>query len=125
MVAAYLRGLLKPDLPYGLRSELAEEAILEAMVVEMQVDHQKSAIAADAAALPIFTDTGKDKTLRAIQARLARCIELRTMDIYRLDASKKPTGGKNDISLYQLYHLAAKHGILDALQEYNNEQDVN
>ena len=125
MVAAYLRGLLKPDLPYGLRSELAEEAILEAMVVDMQVDHQKAAIAADASALPIFTDAGKEKTLRAIQARLSRCIELRTMDIYRLDASKKPVAGKNDISLYQLYHLAAKNGILDALRDYNNEQDAN
>lgn len=124
MVVAYLRGLLKPELMYGRRSEAAEEAIFEALAADVQVQNHLAVIAAESSALPIFTDEGKDKTLRSLRARIARCHELRMMDIYRLDMRDLATPVKNEISLYQLYHLAAKQGILDALQEYNREQET-
>ena len=115
MLAAYLQGLLKPNTTYGLRSSLAENAILEGMVYHMHVDNYESSIRTDASILSCLTDKAKASTLRTIGMRALRCSELRSMDIYRLDQASSDLANKSGLSLYQLYHIAKKCGILDAL----------
>lgn len=119
MVAAYLRGLLKPSKAYGLRSTLAESAILEAVSADVSADMFELHAKLDAMVLPVLNEKGIRASMRSMGQRAARSGELRLLDIYRLskqledraDADKN----KNTMSLYQLYHLVAKNGIFDAL----------
>lgn len=119
MVVAYLRGLLKPTLTYGLRSLLAEEAILEALEAQLAVEGYGNSIIADAAVLPALEHKSKEHTMRSIRARLMRCTELRTFDIYRLN--RRVELDKNGISLYQLYQVASANGLMDALKDYGTK----
>jgi hypothetical protein len=122
MVAAYLRGLLKPEPQYGLRSSLSEDTIYEGMSALMQMEGHRMSIEVDAAILSCLDDKSKKSTLSAISARMGRCSELRSMDIYKLDQVKQVTQNKNELSLYQLYHIAKKCGILDAISEASEDQ---
>jgi hypothetical protein len=120
MVAAYLRGLLKPTAHYGLRSLMAETAVLEAVAADVSADTFRLHAQLDAATLSVLNEKGIRSTVRSMGARAARCSELRLMDIYRLenkaaDAERREKN-KNTLSLYQLYHLASKNGIFDALR---------
>lgn len=115
MLAAYLQGLLKPSPEYGTRSEFAEDVILEGMTALTLADGFSLAITTAASKLAILTHDGKTDTLRRIQAQTVRCSELRMMDIYKIG---QEVSNKNGMSLYQLYQLANKNGILDALREH-------
>jgi hypothetical protein len=115
MLAAYLQGLLKPSTAYGLRSSLAESVITEGMVYQMHIANYESSMRTDASILSCLTDKAKASTLRTIGMRALRCSELRSMDIYRLDEASIDLSNKSGLSLYQLYHIAKKCGILDAL----------
>ena len=119
MVAAYLRGLLKPRTMYGLRSDLAEDVLLEAILADVQAKGYETSILTDASIIPALTDESKETTLRSIRAKLGRVTELKMFDIYCLaKASRHLKGKKNEVSLYQLYHLADKYGILTALRDH-------
>jgi membrane glycosyltransferase len=119
MVAAYLRGLLKPSKAYGLRSTLAESAILEAISADASADMFELHAKLDAMTLPVLNEKGIRANLRSMGQRAARSGELRLLDIYRLsrqlEDKARADQNKNTLSLYQLYHLAAKNGIFDAL----------
>lgn len=121
MVLAYLRGLLPKEPAYGLRSSLAEDLIIESLLAEVNVQHYECSVLADSAALPILTDKSKNEVMKSTNARLARAMELRTMDIYRLGSVQAPAP-KNEISLYQLYQLALNNGILSALANHNAKE---
>lgn len=121
MLAAHLRGLLKPSTTYGLRSELAEDAVIEALAYQMHIDNYESSINVDASILSCLNDKAKAETLKSIGIRAARCSELRGMDIYRLARAAKSKSKKSGLSLYQLYHIAQKCGILDALSAPEDE----
>jgi hypothetical protein len=120
MLAAYLRGMLKPSHKYGLRSLLAENVIFEGVSAELSVAAYETAILSDASMLPVFNEKGIRDTMHSISKRAARCMELRLMDVYRMarrldgDAGKS---GKKELSLYQLYQIAVKNGIFDALRQ--------
>lgn len=120
MVAAYLRGLLKPRNNYGLRSVMAENVILEGMTAQMSVEGYELTLALDAATLPVLNTKGIRETLHSLAKRSARCTELRLMDVYRLSnrMAEKPTTNKKQVSLYQLYQIAVKKGMFDALQAH-------
>jgi hypothetical protein len=125
MVAAFLRGLLKPTESYGLRSMLGESVVLEAVAAEVSADAFMLHAKLDAAALPVLTDSGVRSTLRAMGARAARYTDLKLMDVYRLERKVEDQvrrdRNKNTLSLYQLYHLATKNGIFDALRAHEAE----
>jgi hypothetical protein len=125
MVAAFLRGLLKPTEAYGLRSMLGESVMLEAISAEVSADTFMLHAKMDAASLPVLTDNGVRATLRAMGARASRYADLRLMDIYRLERKMEDQArrdqNKNTLSLYQLYHLATKNGIFDALRVHDAE----
>ena len=52
MVVAYLRGLLKPSLNYGLRSIVAENYVFESLMADNQALMLESASLCDASILP-------------------------------------------------------------------------
>ncbi len=115
MLAAYLRGFLKPSPQFGMRSAFAEELIIEGMAATIAADGFDLSVAADASKLSVLNQQGKMQALQRIHAQMVRCSELRMMDIYKLD---QEVTNKNGISLYQLYQLADKQGILSALREH-------
>ena len=120
MVAAFLRGLLKPTTEYGLRSIMGESVMLEAISAEVAADTFTLHAQLDAATLPVLNEKGVKSTMRSMGQRAARGSELRLMDIYRLESKaedlERREKNKNTLSLYQLYHLATKNGIFDALR---------
>ena len=120
MVAAFLRGLLKPTTEYGLRSIMGESVMLEAISAEVAADTFTLHAQLDAAMLPVLNEKGVKSTMRSMGQRAARGSELRLMDIYRLESKaedlERREKNKNTLSLYQLYHLATKNGIFDALR---------
>lgn len=120
MLAAYLRGLLKPTVNYGLRSLISETIVLEAIAAEVSADTFQLHAQLDAAMLPVLNDKGVRSTIRLMGLRAARGSELRLMDIYRLNSKAEDAAhaqnNKNTLSIYQLYHLAAKNGIFDSLR---------
>lgn len=116
MVVAYLRGLLKPSLKHGLRSLVAENYVFEALLADNQIRYLESAILSDASIIPVLKHDSKRETMRLIRRRMKRCMEIRNGMIYNAKRSKPATG---EISLYQLYHLASKAGILETLTGAN------
>lgn len=111
MVVAYLRGLLKPSLKHGLRSIVAENYVLESLAAVNQADMLESTVLSDSAIIPALTTDSKRETMRVIRRRLQRCTEIRNGNIYGV--KKAPQTGQ--ISLYQLYQLASRSGILETL----------
>lgn len=117
MVVAYLQGLLKPSLNYGLRSIVAENYVFETLVAGNQAKMLETAVLSDSAVLPALTTESKRETLRVIRRKLSRCTDIRNGKIYGASTVKKPSG---EISLYQLYQLCARSGILETLTGANN-----
>ncbi len=115
MVVAYLRGLLKPSLKHGLRSIVAENYVLESLMADSQLRTLEETVQSDASMLPILTHDSKKETMRLIRRRLQRCHELRNGVIYGAPLQRR----EGEISLYQLYHLCTKAGILEALAGAN------
>lgn len=115
MVVAYLRGLLKPSLKYGLRSVVAENYVLESIVAGTQADLLESTVLSDSAMLPALTTESKRETMRLIRRRLQRCTDIRNGNIYGVHKVQK----QGQLSLYQLYQLASRSGILETLTKAN------
>jgi hypothetical protein len=111
MLAAYLRGLLKPSMAFGFRSLLFEDVILEAMTADIAAENFRLSVASDSALASILTDEGKRGVLRRTQRQIKRHAALQLLDIYDLANGKrdKQTAG---ISLLQLFHLMKKEGII-------------
>lgn len=116
MVVAYLRGLLKPSLQHGLRSIVAENYVLESLVAGVQADLMEAAVLSDSAILPALTTDSKRETMRVIRRRLQRCKDIRNGNIYGV-SKERQTG---QLSLYQLYQLASRSGILKTLTTSND-----
>lgn len=117
MVVAYLQGLLKPSLKHGLRSIVAENYVLESLVAGNQAQMMEAAILSDSAILPALTTESKRETLRVIRRKLSRCTDIRNGKIYSAHTARK---AKGEISLYQLYQLCARSGILETLTGATN-----
>lgn len=125
MLAAYLRGLLKPSTDYGMRSFIFEDVVLEAMTADIVADRYTSSIAVDAAIAGILTDDSKRNAMRRIQRQTKRRGELQLMDIYGLEAgSKFKQTAEGRVSLLQLFQLMRDQGIIDPDGEQATETHV-
>lgn len=119
MVAAYLRGVLKPTQKYGLRSSLAENLLLEAVAAEVSAGALDVSACIDATICSVIKPEARQEHLRSVFARAGRATELRLHDIHRLgriDLVK--SGDKDSLSVFQLYQLLQKKGILDAMRSH-------
>ena len=112
MVTAYLRGLLKPKLDYGLRSIASEAVVLEALSASIQADNLQTLTNVASASLPVLNHEGMNETWSTIQRRTRRIAELRRSDIYRFGHHQAQDAQSKKISLYQLYQLMDKSGIM-------------
>ena len=122
MVVAYLRGLLKPSFKHGLRSIVAENYVLEVLKADNQARMLEATILSDSAILPALKHESKLETMRLIGRRMQRCLDIRNGAVYR---AKRHTPARGQISIYQLYQLTLKAGILQSLATQNsNSEDV-
>lgn len=124
MLAAHLRGLLKPSSELGLRSYLFEDVILEAMTADISVQNFKLSIAADAAIATILTEDSKRDVLRRVQRQTQRHAALQLMDIYDLanGARRQGVDATGRVSLLQLFHLMRKEGIIPPDEARDDER---
>lgn len=111
MLAAYLRGLLKPSMSHGFRSLLFEDVILEAMTAQIASDNFQLSVISDSALSSILTAESKRSVLRRTQRQIRRRANLQLMDIYEL-ASGRRDQQTSGISLLQLFHLMKKEGMI-------------
>lgn len=122
MVVAYLQGLLPRHHKFGRRSAATEELILEALSAREIANSMESGVHADLALIPVLTHKGVTQTLKQSSARLVRASELRLMDVYKvaeqLESKQKLENRQNELSLFQLYHLAEKTGIFEAFDDH-------
>lgn len=126
MVAAYLRGVLRPHHTYGNRSLVTEQIVLEAISAERLADNMQSDVFGDLALIPVLTQQGIISTAEKSSARLARACELRLLDIYKVAeqvASRMKRDTKNELSLFQVYQIAEKSGIFSAFDEHYREEN--
>ena len=112
MLAAYLRGLLKPSYSFGLGSLLFEDVILEAMSARFAAENFELSIVADSAIASILTADSKRDVLRRVQRQTQRRAALQLMDIYDLANGHRASAGGGSISLLQLFHLMKKEGMI-------------
>ena len=117
MVVAHLRGLLKPNHPYGRRSALAEDVVLEGLLAENMVKELERDIDLDQAVLPLLEVEASKKTLKSCVRKLARMSELANFDVYRVGeqilGEKKIAAASEEVSMLRLYEFAEKKGIID------------
>lgn len=119
MVAAYLRGVLKPAHRHGLRSALADSLILEAVAAEIDAGELELGALVDATITTALKHNARQDHLRSVFARAGRASELRLFDVHRLGAASQFTKDRDgEISLYQLYQLMQKKGILAAMKQH-------
>lgn len=112
MVAAFMRGMLRKENKYGLRSALSENIIMEAVGAEASASQMQMNALIDATITGVIKYEERQKHLESVFARASRVYDLRLYDVYRM--SKRPMSGS--VSLYQLYQLMQKRGILDAMR---------
>jgi hypothetical protein len=121
MLAAYLRGLLKPALRFGFSSSVFEELKLEMMLSQIEVEGFEQSIQSDASVLASLTDDSKQQTLRRINVQLARRAQLQLMDIYGLAHGKRKDDRdtrQGKISMVQLFRLVEQEGIFGAVDKH-------
>lgn len=121
MVAAYLRGLLKPHHNYGLRSVITEEIILETLVCEQRSEHLQSVVRNDMALVNVLNEKGLNQVMDRSSQRVERMRDLADLDLYRVEEQiagrLKVSNVRNEMSLYQLYQVAERGGVLAALSD--------
>ena len=113
MLAAFLRGLLKPSIKFGMRSRIFEDVILESMSAHIEADRLHINAAIDAAVANVLTEDSKRDALRRIHRQTQRHAALQLMDIYGLadgSSMRGMSGGR--LSLLQVFQVMRKEGII-------------
>jgi hypothetical protein len=96
MLVAYLRGLLTPDYPNGVRSVVRENLVLQAISLELDADALLNRVATEAAYAPLMQGNNANNLLKQHDKMLslahsARCHEsqksktLKNVDINSID----------------------------------------
>lgn len=119
MVVAFLRGLLKPKLSFGIRSLVAENVMLEAMDATMDAEHYKISALMKTIQLGVTKYEARTSVVNKASEHFGKAIDLDGYDLYGWKdlIDKKATSGEKRISLYQLYHVMKQRGILDQLHQ--------
>jgi hypothetical protein len=118
MVVAYLRGLLRPIHKFGSRSVIAENVVLEALSAELLAGNMQAVVSSDLAAITLFKQDAAISTMELASSRLTRAGELRIYDVYKVAsqiAGQLKRDTKDELSMFQLYQIAEKSGIFEAL----------
>jgi hypothetical protein len=126
MVVAYLRGVLRPNHPFGSRSFTTEQIVLESLSAERLSDNMQAEVMADLSLIPAMNQKGVISTAERANSRLGRACELRLFDIYKVAdqiAGRMKRDTKNELSLYQVYQIAEKSGIFEAFDAHYREED--
>lgn len=110
MLVAYLRGLLKPDYPNGLRSVIRENVVVEALSRELGADQLIDSISIQASFAPLL----QPKNANAL---LKQQFELLSLAHSRYEHNTKKTiTAKADVSgierMVEVYKQLEKQGIV-------------
>lgn len=117
MLAAHLRGLLRPSNDkYGIVSMISESVTLEILAASIAAEDYTSSALATCIKLPLMSEKDLATSAASVSARLQRANELRFAAIFSNEEGKPKDGS---MSLFQLYQLAQKSGVLAALADYN------
>jgi hypothetical protein len=116
MMVAYLRGLLQPSHKYGAISRAAETVKLELLGASLAAEDYAIGALADSVRLLLTPGDALHQAARSADVRLQKANSLRFADIFR---DSKAQQDKSTPSLYQLYQMAQKHGIMEAVRNFN------
>jgi hypothetical protein len=129
MVAAYLRGLLKPQHQYGLRSAITENVVLEALACENLVRALEQEVSLFNAMIPVIDRKKLPGEIGASAYKMARINELRSLDIYRVaeqlaSAGAAPSSSGGKISLLQAFRAFEAQGAFKKFEENFDESKL-
>lgn len=129
MVVAYLRGLLKPNLPYGSRSYLSEQLVLEALSYESMADIMHLEVANDFTITNVIQPEARQEHLGRAYRRMDRLSQLRVFDVFRVEQqlAVDPTvlHRKRELSTYQIYKIAEEQGVFEMFAEDDDKARAN
>lgn len=124
MVVAYLRGLLRHNHRYGVRSIVTENIVLEALNAELLAENIQSQVSVDMALIPVINQKAVIASVERSASLLSRASDLRLLDIYNVAeqlASATKQSAQNNLSLFQLYQIAEKSGIFAVFDDHYTE----
>lgn len=104
MLAAYLRGLLKPDYPNGNRSIYRENLILQAIAREQEAEEIIQTVKNESNYSPLLGPAQANKLLKHQDKMLSLAFENLK--------HKKDTGSKHKVDVKSAYNFAAMYNRL-------------
>lgn len=108
MVLLYMRGLLKPDYPHGVKSVAREEMLLLALSLELAANSQLHNLMVQAAFAPLIDPRKANVVARNMSEYAEKISKLAGLDI-----AKKPSHPWGSVkSMSALYHALVKQGII-------------
>lgn len=118
MLLAYRRGLLKPDYPNGLQSRIRERLMLDALDIELAMDHINDYTKLIHTVLAPHYDTGKlDNVKNIIETKLELVSNLREYDIKSAVKTKSIANESSTTKLAEAFTELERRGIIKAFQE--------
>lgn len=110
MLVAYLRGLLKPDYPQGIRSVIRENFILQALARELDAEELLMRVKHEGSFISILTHENANKLLKHQEKMLSLAFD------NLKHKNKKNTNGNVDIKaiddLLAAYAALKKQGLV-------------
>jgi hypothetical protein len=123
MLVAYLRGLLKPDYPHGLRSIIRENFILQALSRELDAKEMMARVAHAGTFVTLLTHDNANKLLKDQDKMLSLSFE-NFRHISRKNSNKSINMEAVD-KLIAAYASLKKQGLVGINTEKDNDKHVN
>lgn len=122
MLVAYLRGLLKPDYPQGVRSIIRENFILQALARELDASEAMARIKHEGTFVTLLTHDNANKLLKE-QDRMLSLI----FDNFRHKNTKHSNKSINIEAINKLidtYAALKKQGLVGVAKDKNTTENV-
>lgn len=121
MLVAYLRGLLKPDYPQGVRSIIRENFVLQALARELDASEMMARIAHEGTFVTLLTHDNANKLLKHQDKMLSLAF-----DNFRHKADKRSSKSINMEAIDKLiatYAALKKQGVVGAKLDTSENGD--
>jgi len=123
MLVAYLRGLLKPDYPQGLRSIIRENFVLQALARELDANEMMARVAHEGTFVTLLTHDNANKLLKDQDKMLSLAFD--NFRHVRRKNSNKSINMEAIDKLIATYASLKKQGLVGIQEDKNIKENVN
>lgn len=123
MLVAYLRGLLKPDYPQGIRSIIRENFVLQALARELDAREMLARIEHEGTFVALLTHDNANKLLKDQDKMLSLAFDNFRQKAHK--ASNKSINMEAIDKLLAAYAKLKKQGLVGVTEDKNTTANVN